>query len=691
MAVDHLLQILNSLPGVQRDGTQYDSNNYVGGQWCRFYEKGRPRKIGGYALIDPGSTKLIRSMYPINRQNAVDIYLGRSSTLDVLNITLTGIASPEFTRTPVGFESSLTTITLGNDPISTVNTSSIVTVTVPTTVNLHTGDVVTIAGATAIATITAPQLNITTPIIVLSATTFSYITAGTANATTTGGGAAVSYSVDDQNNLWTFDIYTVFDSTTTVNLAADPIATVNLSSVVVVTVSSTANLRTNNIVTIVGAIAVNNITAVELNISAVITVLSATTFSYVSNGAANATGSGGGAGVSYAIDIPVNYIIAHAAQNAEDINNNIETQIWWGDITLTTPLTAITDPNQSCSGGIVVAYPFLFKYTNDGIVVYTDNPADWTGANVVSIAGTKIIKGLRTRGGSNSPAILFWSLNSLVRATFIGGATEFQFDTIQDDISVMGQNTIVTYNNIYFWIGVDQFYIYNGVVQRLENDMSANYFFDNINMKYRNKVWGFVLPRFHEVWWFYPKGNSSECNNLIIYNYQLNTWYDSILGRTAGLAPGFFPYPLMADAETVFDKATGSGEKYGVWKHEFGVDKVLFGQNLAIDSYYDTNIISYFEQSGADDRQMRVRRIEPDFVQQQEMTLNVMSRDFAQGPVTTSTPYTFHPDTNLVLLAKIDTINMGRLVNFRFRSNISGGFYQTGKVLLNYALGDVYP
>lgn len=86
-------------------------------------------------------------------------------------------------------------VLLGNNPIHTTNGSSSVTVTVPSTSGFSTGDIVTIAGATTTNAITGVQLNIRAAITVLSATTFSYVTAGTANATGSGGGSAVTYTL----------------------------------------------------------------------------------------------------------------------------------------------------------------------------------------------------------------------------------------------------------------------------------------------------------------------------------------------------------------------------------------------------------------------------------------------------------------------------------------------------------------
>lgn len=692
MPSEYILQILSSNPGIQRDGTTFDSDNYTGGQWTRFYEKGRPKKIGGYSLLESGTTEIVRNTYVVPRQNSVDVYLGRSKTLNVVNVSINGQASPEIDRTPVGFETQTSTIVLGNNPISTVNGSDRVIVKVPSTSDLRNGTTVTISGATGFAGILAGQFNITATITIVDSTHFSYTVAANANATIAGGGAVVDYTYTLDNLCWTFDIYTTPNVTTvSAPLANDPLEVSAASSVVIVTVPSTSALRNGNLVTIAGAVDVDTITALELNIEAPITVVDPTHFSYVSDGTATNNATGGGGAVTYSITQSVSYIVAHGAPNLLDINSDVETIIWWGQINSSSALTAISSPAQSCSGGILVVPPYLIKYGNDGVVGITDDPTDWSSAQFAAITGSKIVKALRTRGGSGAPAWLAWSINSLIRATFIGSTEIFQYDTIQDDISVLSQNAISTYNNIYFWVGVDQFYIYNGVVQRLENDFNNDWFFNNYNKTYRQKVWSLVLPRYHEWWIFYPRGDAKECSDAIMYNYQGNFWFDSVIGRTSGYAPSFYPYPLMTDSEAVFNRYTNLGQNYGLWQHEYGLNRSLYGQSLAIDSFYDTRIYTYFEQDASQDRQIRIRRIEPDFVQQEEMTITVFSRPFAQGPLTESSPYSFLPDTGSLALSRVDMTNMGREVYFRFRSNIANGDFYAGKIILGYKPGDFYP
>lgn len=88
---------------------------------------------------------------------------------------------------------------------------------------------------------------------------------------------------------------------TSAALTANPITTQAIASgVVYVTVTSTAALKNGQLVTIAGATTTDGITAVQLNITAPITIIDATHFAYVTMGNATAGGTaGGGAAVTY--------------------------------------------------------------------------------------------------------------------------------------------------------------------------------------------------------------------------------------------------------------------------------------------------------------------------------------------------------------------------------------------------------
>jgi hypothetical protein len=105
--------------------------------------------------------------------------------------------------------------------------------------------------------------------------------------------------------------------------------------------------------------------------------------------------------------------------------------------------------------------------------------------------------------------------------------------------------------------------LYNGTVKEIPNTMNQNYFFDNLNYNQRQKVWATKVPRYGEIWWYYPRGNATECTDAIIYNVRENTWYDAgeALGarRSAGYFSQVFRFPVAAGWEISDPSAVFTG------------------------------------------------------------------------------------------------------------------------------------
>ena len=77
----------------------------------------------------------------------------------------------------------------------------------------------------------------------------------------------------------------------------------------------------------------------------------------------------------------------------------------------------------------------------------------------------------------------------------------------------MSSSSVVEMDGVYVWMGVDRFYAYNGQVQVVPNDKNINWLFNNLNYQQRQKVWATKVPRYNEVWFFYPRGTAEECTD----------------------------------------------------------------------------------------------------------------------------------------------------------------------------------
>jgi hypothetical protein len=414
-----------------------------------------------------------------------------------------------------------------------------------------------------------------------------------------------------------------------------------------------------------------------------------------------------------------NQIVAQVAPNLGCICNNTGGQLFYGDLLGTAPLTEVTNlpTGYSLAGGVVVLHPFTFAFGNDGYVMWSvaGDPSDFTslGSGAANITGQKIVRAMPLRGGpGNAPSGLFWSADSIVRASFVGGNALFQFDTISTQSSILGANTVIEYDGIFYWIGTDRFLSFNGVVREIPNNLNLNYFFDGLNQQYRQKVFAMKVSRYGEIWWCYPRGDAIEPSHAIIYNIRENTWYDCELpngGRSAAVSPTVFPKPLMTGVVPSIGpeeirvteasdtritqgsdvRVTEDSEDplYKLWIHEVGVDEVDGLSVQPIRSYFETADTS-LPVTTQENKALQVLMVEPDFVQSGDMLMQVTGRANAKAPEVLSEVKTIYetPPTPQDQVVYFKT--QRRELRFRFESNTLGGDYQMGLVLAHVQSGD---
>lgn len=365
-----------------------------------------------------------------------------------------------------------------------------------------------------------------------------------------------------------------------------------------------------------------------------------------------------------------------------DITNLVGLDATLRDLASTTVVGAAVAHIVGCDGGIVTVGPYLFRYGSNGLIANSDvnNPSlVATGdANEVNPVGTKVVKGLPIRGGGQSPSALFWSLDSVVKVSFVGGTLLFQYDILTSQSSVLSAASIIEYDGIYYWLGIDRaLMLTGGQVREIPNPFNNQWFYDNVNWNYKEKVWASKIPKHGEIWWFFPKGASTVCNHALIYNVRENTWYDTPITRSAGYYAQTFKNPVWGD------------EEGRLWQHEFNWDKIDGGVVTAIASSFTSHDLGFPTGGAVQDAPQgpnnwtRLERIEPDFGQSGDMSVTVFAREYADSPATTVGPFTFGGDTT-----RVDMRCQGRLLYLKFESNVQGGAYWMGVPLLHIDIGD---
>ena len=193
------------------------------------------------------------------------------------------------------------------------------------------------------------------------------------------------------------------------------------------------------------------------------------------------------------------------------------------------------------------------------LIAFSDqeNAVDWeplttnTAGSLRLSEGSQIIGGIKAR-----QEMLVWTDTSLYSMQFIGPPFTFGINLLNKGSGLIAPNASVNAAPGVFWMDSDNFYVYNGSVQKLPCSVHT-YVFQDINLGQAHKVISFSNSEFDEVGWFYPSSSSTEIDRYVCYDYADNVWTYGNLSRTAWLDQGIVDYP----------RATASNYLY---EHEFG-------------------------------------------------------------------------------------------------------------------------
>lgn len=185
--------------------------------------------------------------------------------------------------------------------------------------------------------------------------------------------------------------------------------------------------------------------------------------------------------------------------------------------------------------------PMLVRWSDQ------ENPYQWVPAATNQSGEFRLSNGSYILAARNTrQEILVWTDSAIYSMQYLGPPYVWGFNIIQDNVTLIGPNAVITANNITYWMGSDKFYFYDGRVQTLPCSLRT-FVFNRLNKDQAWQCHTGYNEEFNEIWWFYPSTGSVVVDSYVIYNIIEGTWYYGTMGRTAWLHSGLRDFPFAAD------------------------------------------------------------------------------------------------------------------------------------------------
>ena len=189
---------------------------------------------------------------------------------------------------------------------------------------------------------------------------------------------------------------------------------------------------------------------------------------------------------------------------------------------------------------------------------------DWTPKSTNTAGDLRIGSGSEfVRAVETKREIIILTDSSVHSMQFIGAPFTFGIQPIASNITIIGPNAVIAVEDSVYWMGRENFYIYDGKTQQMECTVKEEVFFD-FDFDQADKVFAGVNSSFNEIVWFYCSNANSLANSgtgendkYVIYNYKDQIWYYGTLARSSFLDRGIRNFPLATDSNYVYNHETG--------------------------------------------------------------------------------------------------------------------------------------
>jgi hypothetical protein len=299
--------------------------------------------------------------------------------------------------------------------------------------------------------------------------------------------------------------------------------------------------------------------------------------------------------------------------------------------------------------------PLLLRWSDQNNYDEWTPAATNTSGDAILTEGTRIVGAHRSRN-----AINIWTDKAMYTQSFVGPPFVFQFTQVGSNCGLIGPHAAVDIDGVAYWMGDNNFYMYDGRVQTMPCTI-RRHLFDSFNMTQKDKVYAGVNSEFKEIIWLYPDDTDNEPNSYVIYNYEELTWVYGRLFDETGITTVFADRDIY-DTTLMVGK-TSVGSDTFLWRNE--PPGIYKGDGKTLSSFIES---AAFDLDRGKEL-MYADKIIPDytFTPGEEIKFQVKVREYPSSDFKEKGPYTINQNTR-----KVNIRARGRQATVKVSANANG-------------------
>lgn len=213
------------------------------------------------------------------------------------------------------------------------------------------------------------------------------------------------------------------------------------------------------------------------------------------------------------------------------------------------------------------------------------NHEDWTPSAATQCVAGRLLDspGPILAGAALGGDVVAYKATSMYVGRYVGPPLVWSWTRIPGDVGCVGAEALVVVGTTHYFVGPDDFYLFDGTVPRPIGSPLREWFFDNLLNGSKANIVATVDRARSLVYWYFPSVNSGgTLDSCVVYNYLTDRWgkWSVSIQAAVQYSSGQITYDGLGDLYSTYDDLPDIGFDSPFWLADQTIPGVFIGDSL---------------------------------------------------------------------------------------------------------------